>query len=66
MGEITKTGKKAVNRLVVGLLFLIIFGLIGGLSIYLLGIPLTGDLQDLATGIENINSLAGFGQIIWW
>jgi len=66
VGEVTKTAKKAVNRLVVGLLFLIIFGLIGGLSIYLLGVPLTGDLQDLASGIENLNSLEGFGQIIWW
>ncbi len=66
VGEVTKTAKRAVNRLVVGLLFLIIFGLIGGLSIFLIGVPLTGDLQDLASGIENLNSLEGFGQIIWW
>ena len=47
-------------------MFLVIFGLVGGLSAFLLGVPLSGDVQDLGTGIENLNSFAGFGQIIWW
>ncbi len=66
MGEVQKLGKRAVNRLIIGLLFLVIFGLVGGLSAFLLGIPLSGDVQDLGAGIENLNTLAGFGQIIWW
>ncbi len=66
VGEIKKTAERAVNRLVIGVLFLIIFGLVGGLAVFILGVPLSGDVQDLGAGIENINSLAGFGQIIWW
>lgn len=66
--EATKYGKRALNRIVVGIEFMIIFGLVGGLAIFLLGVPLTGDVRDLATGIENIdtNAVAGFGQIVWW
>lgn len=64
--EVTRLGKRAVNRLVIGVLFLIIFGLVGGISAFLLGIPLSGDVQDLGAGIENLNTLAGFGQIVWW
>ena len=64
--EVTNIGKRAVNRLVIGLLFLVIFGLVGGLSAFLLGVPLSGDVQDLGVGIENLNTLAGFGQIVWW
>ena len=66
--EIKDLGKKAVNRIVVGILFMIIFGLVGGLAIFLLGVPLTGDVQDLATGIEAIdeNIVAGLGIIFWF
>lgn len=64
--EVSKNAKRAINRLVIGLLFLVIFGLVGGLSAFLLGVPLSGDVQDLGAGIENLNTLAGFGQIIWW
>lgn len=64
--EIQKTAKRAVNRLVIGLLFLIVFGLVGGLSAFLLGVPIRGDVQDLGAGIANLTSFAGFGQIIWW
>ncbi len=53
--EAKKIGKKAVNRIVVGILFMIIFGLVGGLAIFMLGVPLTGDVRDLATGIEQID-----------
>lgn len=66
--EATKIGKKAVNRIVVGLLFMIIFGLVGGLAIFLLGVPLTGDIRDLATGIEALdeNLATGLGTILWF
>ena len=64
----TNIGKKAVNRIVVGILFMIIFGLVGGLAIYMLGVPLTGDIRDLATGIEAIdeNLATGLGTILWF
>lgn len=65
VGEVTRTAKRAVNRLVIGLLFLIIFGLVAGLSAFLLGVPLRGDIQDLATGIQNILTPAGFSLLIW-
>lgn len=66
--EVTRIGKKALNRIVIGIEFMLIFGLVGGLAIFLLGVPLTGDVRDLATGIENIdeNPLSGFGIIVWW
>ena len=66
--EATRIGKKAVNRIVVGILFMIIFGLVGGLAIFLLGVPLTGDIRDLATGIEAIddNLATGLGTILWF
>lgn len=66
--EVKKIGKKAVNRIVVGVLFMIIFGLVGGLAIFLLGVPLTGDVRDLATGIETIdeNIASGLGIIFWF
>lgn len=66
--DVTKIGKKAVNRIVVGVLFMIIFGLVGGLAIFLLGVPLTGDIRDLATGIEAIdeNIASGLGIIFWF
>ncbi len=66
--EVTKIGKKAVNRIVIGIEFMIIFGLAGGLAIFLLGVPLTGDLSDLATGIELIdeNIGTGLGVIFFW
>jgi len=66
--EVTKLGKRAVNRIVVGILFLIIFGLVGGLAIFLLGVPLTGDVRDLAMGIETIDEdfIQAFGIILWF
>ena len=66
--DVTKIGKKAVNRIVVGILFMIIFGLVGGLAIFLLQVPLTGDVRDLATGIEAIdtNIVSGLAIIFWF
>ena len=66
--EVTRIGKKAVNRIVIGIEFMIIFGLAGGLAIFLLGVPLTGDLGDLATGIDLIdeNIGTGLGIIFFW
>lgn len=65
-GEIAKIGKRAVNRIAVGILFLIIFGITGGVAVYLLGIPLRGDIADLGTGISNIYTAQGFGIVLWW
>ncbi len=66
--EVKKVGKKAVNRIVVGILFMIVFGLVGGLAIFLLGVPLTGDVRDLATGIEFLDEDLGqaLGIILWF
>ncbi len=66
--EVKKIGKKAVNRIVVGILFMIVFGLVGGLAIFLLGVPLTGDVRDLATGIEGLDEDLGqaLGIILWF
>lgn len=64
--EITKVGKRAVNRIVVGILFLIIFGITGGIAVFLLGVPLRGDVADLGTGISNITTAQGFGIVLWW
>jgi len=64
--EVTTLGKRAVNRLVVGIMFLIIFGLVGGLAVFLLGVPLRGDIQDLGAGIAGLNTIQGLGQILWW
>jgi len=64
--EVKTLGKRAVNRLIVGIAFLIIFGLVVGLSIFLIGVPLSTDLGDLAIGLENIASLEGLGQIALW
>ena len=65
-GEIRKFGERAVNRIVVGILFLIIFGITGGVAVFLLGVPLRGDIADLGTGISNIGTAQGFGIILWW
>ncbi len=64
--EVKTLGKRAVNRLIVGIMFLIIFGLVAGLALFLIGQPLLTDLGDLAIGIENIASLEGLGQIVLW
>jgi len=64
--EVKTLGKRAVNRLIVGIMFLIIFGLVAGLALFLVGVPLSTDLGDFAIGLENIASLEGIGQIVWW
>jgi hypothetical protein len=64
--EVKTLGKRAINRLIVGIAFLIIFGLVAGLALFLVGVPLSTDLGDFALGIENIASLEGLGQIAWW
>ena len=65
---VTKAGKKALNRIIIGIEFMIIFGLAGGLAVYLLGVPLTGDVRDLGAGIEAIdeNIGTGFAIMLWW
>jgi len=65
-GEIAKIGKRAVNRIAVGILFLIIFGITGGVAVFLLGVPLRGDIADLGAGISNIWTAQGFGIVLWW
>ena len=61
-----KTGKFLVNRLFLGIQFLILYGLAGGIAAILLGTQINGSLQSLGAGIENINSFLGLGQIVWF
>jgi len=66
MVEVAKTGKYLTNRLFLGIAFLVLYGVAGGIATWILGVQLTGNVQDLASGISNINSLQGFGQIVWF
>lgn len=61
--DLKTKGKLAVNRLVIGLLFIIVFGLVGGVATFILGVPLRGDVQDL--GLVDF-SAQGFGIVIWF
>ena len=55
-----------VNRLVLGFVFAFVYQLFVGVATSLLSLPLTGNIQDLISGIENINSEQGLWFIVWW
>jgi len=65
---ITEKVELGINRLVLGLIFLILFGVVGGIVVLLFSIPLTGDIADLGTGLAVLGDdpLQGFGLIIFW
>lgn len=55
-----------VNRLVYGFTFAFFYQIVIGIATSLLSIPLTGNIQDLISGIENINSQQGPLFVVWW
>jgi hypothetical protein len=65
---ITEKVELGINRLVLGVIFLILFGVVGGIVVLLFSIPLTGDIADLGTGFAVLGEdpLTGFGLIIFW
>lgn len=55
-----------VNRLTVGFSFAFIYQIIVAIATSVLSLPLTGNIQDLISGIEKIDSEQGFWFIAWW
>jgi len=54
------------NRLVLGFVFAFVYQIFVGVATSLLSLPLTGNIQDLISGIEQINSEQGLWFIVWW
>ena len=54
------------NRLVLGFVFAFVYQIFVGVATSLLSLPLTGNIQDLISGIEQINSEQGVWFIAWW
>ena len=54
------------NRLVLGFVFAFVYQIFVGVATSLLSLPLTGNIQDLISGIENIDSEQGAWFIVWW
>ena len=54
------------NRLVLGFVFAFVYQIFVGVATSLLSLPLTGNIQDLISGIEQINSEQGLWFIAWW
>jgi len=54
------------NRLVLGFVFAFIYQIFVGVATSLLSLPLTGNIQDLISGIEQIDSGQGVWFIAWW
>ena len=55
-----------VNRLTIGFSFAFLYQIVVGVATSFLALPLTGNIQDLISGIEKINSAQGFWFITWW
>ncbi|NNL57949.1 MAG: hypothetical protein HKP31_00495 [Nitrosopumilus sp.] len=62
---IDKLGK-ILNRLSIGFLFAFMYQLVIGVATSVLSIPLTGNISDLFSGIDKINSEEGLILIAWW
>jgi len=54
------------NRLVLGFVFAFVYQIFIGVATSLLSLPLTGNIQDLISGIEQIDSGQGLWFIAWW
>ncbi|QDI89350.1 magnesium/cobalt transporter CorA [Candidatus Nitrosopumilus sp. SW] len=54
------------NRLVYGFVFAFLYQIIIGIATSLLSIPLTGNIQDLISGVEQIDSTQGPLLVVWW
>lgn len=67
-GTVREKVELGVNRLVLGIIFLILFGVVGGIVALLFSLPLTGDVEDLGVGLLTLGDdpLTGFGLIIFW
>lgn len=55
-----------INRLSLGFIFAFLYQIIVGIATSLFSLPLTGNIQDLFSGIEKIDSENGFLFIAWW
>jgi len=55
-----------LNRLVYGFTFAVLYQIVIGIATSLLSIPLTGNIQDLISGFENIESEQGPILVAWW
>ena len=54
------------NRLVLGFLFAFVYQIFVVVATSLLSLPLTGNIRDLISGIEQIDSTNGIWFIAWW
>lgn len=55
-----------LNRLVYGFTFAFLYQIVIGIATSLFSIPLTGNIQDLITGFEKIESQQGPLLLFWW
>lgn len=55
-----------INRLTIGFIFASIYQVVVGIATSIFSLPLTGNIQDLISGIEKINDEQGFLFIFWW
>ena len=55
-----------LNRLVYGFTFAFLYQIVIGIATSLLSLPLTGNIQDLISGVEQIDSQHGPWLVIWW
>ncbi len=54
------------NRLVYGFTFAFLYQIVIGIATSLLSLPLTGNIQDLISGVEQIDSNEGPWLVAWW
>ncbi|MDX1442063.1 MAG: magnesium/cobalt transporter CorA [Nitrosopumilaceae archaeon] len=54
------------NRLVYGFTFAFLYQIVIGIATSLFSIPLTGNIQDLITGFENLETHQGPLLLFWW
>lgn len=55
-----------INRLIYGFTFAFLYQIVIGIATSLLSLPLTGNIQDLISGVEKINSQEGVLFVAWW
>lgn len=55
-----------INRLSLGFAFAFIYQIVVGIATSVFSLPLTGNVQDLISGIEKIDSDNGILFIVWW
>ena len=55
-----------INRLSLGFIFAFLYQIVVGIATSIFSLPLTGNIQDLFSGIEKINNEQGFLFILWW